>query len=478
MRPAPLLLLALTACLEPVAAPGHAGAVDCGALRLQVRGDACEPGACKPLRCPCANGTTRSLSLCSTAGCVRGVSCEALCALPSPELAAECVVAPPVAKLVENGGACEKGSQCQSGLCEQGRCVAAPSCKPKGCAEQGLACGAATDGCGKALECGGCPGGRECREHACSCVPRTCAGLGKNCGQLPDGCGGTLRCGSCKESEACGGGGVPNVCGCRPTTCARAEKNCGVVPNGCGGSLFCGSCSEPFSCGGGGTANVCGCTPITCESAGKNCGNIPNGCGGFIHCGLCPAPLSCAGGGVQNICGCTGSGKVMHGPEHALTISSVGGAGTRVWSAPQQALFNDGLRAAVSSLLPGERSQELRAVGFKLAVPANATITGVQLTLNRAASVPQRLRDASVRLWLPGAPSAKELARPGFWPAADGTVTYGGEGELWGEPLTPAVVNDPSFGASISVQHTGTDEQPHAFVDFMQLTVFYLQPCP
>jgi hypothetical protein len=45
------------------------------------------------------------------------------------------------------------------------------------------------------------------------CVPRTCAQQGLTCGSASDGCGHSLGCGSCVGSDTCGGGGSPGVCG-------------------------------------------------------------------------------------------------------------------------------------------------------------------------------------------------------------------------------------------------------------------------
>ncbi|HYO55003.1 hypothetical protein [Archangium sp.] len=120
------------------------------------------------------------------------------------------------------------------------------------------------------------------------CQPLTCAQQGLECGTAIDGCGGVLRCGTCPEGEACGGGGVPNVCGpvpCTPATCESSRKDCGSVPDGCGGMLECGTCAGGTTCGGGGVPNVCGrtpCTPATCASLGKNCGALSDGCGGRL----------------------------------------------------------------------------------------------------------------------------------------------------------------------------------------------------
>src|SRR5687768_18376719 len=68
-------------------------------------------------------------------------------------------------------------------------------CKPKSCAEQGIECGPAGDGCGNIIpDCGTCANGLRCggpnAPSKCvspvidggTCTPKTCADLGVECG--------------------------------------------------------------------------------------------------------------------------------------------------------------------------------------------------------------------------------------------------------------------------------------------------------
>lgn len=196
--------------------------------------------------------------------------------------------------------------------------VAPPQmCTPKTCADQGLNCGAAADGCGGVIAtCGTCTGPATCGGGGTSgvcgvaCTPRTCAQLGYNCGPQGDGCGGQLDCGLCSGNQTCGGGGSPGVCGggtCVPKTCLTLNFNCGLQGDGCGGSLNCGTCASPETCGGGGASGVCGggssCTPKSCMTLGLSCGQQTDGCGGTQNCGACNSPQTCGGGGLPGVCG-------------------------------------------------------------------------------------------------------------------------------------------------------------------------------
>jgi hypothetical protein len=154
------------------------------------------------------------------------------------------------------------------------------SCVAKTCADLGANCGPVSDTCGGLLQCGSCEAGTACgvggTPNVCStgstgdggggtCIPRSCANQGLFCGPAGDGCGNTLSCGTCTGTASCGGGGTPGVCGspaCTPLTCASQSVACGPAGDGCGGTLSCGTCASPQTCGGGGMPGQCGCTGL------------------------------------------------------------------------------------------------------------------------------------------------------------------------------------------------------------------------
>jgi len=204
-------------------------------------------------------------------------------------------------------------------------CVTPPTCTPRTCAEQGLTCGPAGDGCGNELQCGTCQAPETCGgggvAGACgypdggACAPQSCSSQHIACGPAGDGCGNNLECGSCPSPQTCGGGGVPGQCGypdsgtCQAQTCANQGINCGPAGDGCGHLIQCGSCTAPLTCGGGGTPGQCGypdaatCAPVSCATQGIQCGPAGDGCGNAIQCGSCTSPLTCGGGGVAGQCG-------------------------------------------------------------------------------------------------------------------------------------------------------------------------------
>lgn len=145
-----------------------------------------------------------------------------------------------------------------SAVCDDTMPPPPPTCTKKTCAELGVPCGLAGDGCGGTQDCGTCTP---------MCTKKSCAEMGVTCGPSGDGCGGTLDCGACPD------GGT-----CKPLTCGG---RCGPQGDGCGGILACEACE-------GGV-----CTPTTCLKAGAECGKIPDGCGALLDCMGCVAPATC-----------------------------------------------------------------------------------------------------------------------------------------------------------------------------------------
>jgi hypothetical protein len=204
------------------------------------------------------------------------------------------------------------------------------ACTPLSCAQQGLACGPAGDGCGNDIQCGTCPSGQTCggggvrgqcgEPDAGACTPISCASQGLACGPAGNGCGGVIQCGTCPSGQTCGGGGVPGHCGapdggaCVPRSCGAQAIACGPAGDGCGGAVQCGACPTGQTCGGGGVPGHCGapdggaCTPISCASQNIGCGPAGDGCGNAIECGDCPPGETCGGAGVPGHCGAPDSG--------------------------------------------------------------------------------------------------------------------------------------------------------------------------
>jgi len=107
-------------------------------------------------------------------------------------------------------GPCPKGQTC--GAAGPNHCGGG-TCAPTSCAAQNAECGLVGNGCGGVLDCGPCttPGescggagvANQCGTGTGGCNPRTCEAQGVECGAASNGCGGLIDCGGCAPGYQC-----------------------------------------------------------------------------------------------------------------------------------------------------------------------------------------------------------------------------------------------------------------------------------
>ncbi|MCC6315526.1 MAG: hypothetical protein IT337_16125 [Thermomicrobiales bacterium] len=112
-------------------------------------------------------------------------------------------------------------------------------------------------------------------------MPHTCAELGVGCGSAQDGCGGTLMCGPCPDGKECQNGTCAGTCGAIGDACTSDGTCCGGI------------------CGAQGTsANLC-CTPdhqpVVAVGYCCNGNNAAYNQNGTVYCGTpnCTANADC-----------------------------------------------------------------------------------------------------------------------------------------------------------------------------------------
>jgi hypothetical protein len=157
--------------------------------------------------------------------------------------------------------------------------------------------------------------------------------------------------------------------------------------------------------------------------------------------------------------------------------SNVAGAGNKEWANASNVTADDGASASLSSTTMGEEDATQYLVctmaGNAFAVPANATIDGVEVTVERRDALDsEALRDEEVSLVVGGAVAGNNLAEAfERWPSAFTVQTYGGPAELWGLVLTPDDVNPSDFGVALRAFCVGGTAEPR--VDYVSITVYY-----
>jgi len=122
-------------------------------------------------------------------------------------------------------------------------------------------------------------------------------------------------------------------------------------------------------------------------------------------------------------------------------------------------------------------SRGLMSTKFGFNVPANATIKGIRADVQRLAGAPNIIRDSAIYLMEYNAVVGMNKADTAWWPVFNTYTGYGDSTDLWGATLTPANVNDPTFGLFFKPFNFGISSGfIAADVDHIQLSVYYTIP--
>ena len=121
-------------------------------------------------------------------------------------------------------------------------------------------------------------------------------------------------------------------------------------------------------------------------------------------------------------------------------------------------------------------SERLQGWDFDFSIPSNATITGIQVEIERNADGANAIKDEEVKLLKNGALTGSNMKLGSWWANGSSEVaTYGGSDNLWGSTWTPADINNNNFGVSLACrnyQNYGRLAQ----VDYVRITVTYTTP--
>lgn len=152
------------------------------------------------------------------------------------------------------------------------------------------------------------------------------------------------------------------------------------------------------------------------------------------------------------------------GPKLAGTGTGVG------WTSP--ANVASPTNYATQTIAHGATTAPLRGSNFGFAVPAGATINGVQVSAVAFADSNLELLFSSIQLVKSGAATGTPKSDTAKWTDFPRGYNYGSSIDLWGATLTPADVNDPTFGFEAIVRNTSTEADMASVNDYL-MTVFY-----
>ena len=170
-----------------------------------------------------------------------------------------------------------------------------------------------------------------------------------------------------------------------------------------------------------------------------------------------------------------GWGQTSVGPVYPGAGANVDGPGTASWTNPGYITADDEDYATVELPDNTTTSELLQGTNYGFAIPAGATINGIEVKILRQSSYynPEvGVYDVSLNLLKAGAITGDNYARSNIWTDAMTEVTYGGGSDLWGTSWSPDDINNSNFGISFSVTSDATGGRV-AYVDYVTITVYY-----
>ena len=158
---------------------------------------------------------------------------------------------------------------------------------------------------------------------------------------------------------------------------------------------------------------------------------------------------------------------------NARTGADASGTGTVAWLNPGYITAVDTNYATTT--LSNQTSHYLEGSNYGFAIPSNATINGIVVTIGRfesAIGTGNDVRDSIVSLMKAGVVTGSNKAATSTeWPTGSpAAAVYGTTGDLWGTTWTPADINASGFGVALSANSANTRM---AYVDYMQISVTY-----
>ncbi len=145
--------------------------------------------------------------------------------------------------------------------------------------------------------------------------------------------------------------------------------------------------------------------------------------------------------------------------------------GTIAWSGLGNIQLPDNNRSS-AAMTNGATSNYLVTSTFGFSLPNCSAIEGIQVFVERSTNNTPTARDSALRLVKGGVIGGNSLAdTTTTWPTTDGTASYGGSSELWGQTWTCADIESAGFGTALSAFGLGT--AGNARVDTISMAVYY-----
>lgn len=163
-------------------------------------------------------------------------------------------------------------------------------------------------------------------------------------------------------------------------------------------------------------------------------------------------------------------------PGTAAEVARAGSGGT--WNNENNAKSDDGSYAD-SAISKTAYSNWLRLTKYDFSsIPAGSTLDGIIVRVDRYGNAASVIQDSSLRLILSGVIKGVDKASASWWPTVAAAVTYGGAADTWTSGLTIADIKNAGFGVQISAYNAHASSVRIAYVDVMQIDIYYTEPPP
>lgn len=164
------------------------------------------------------------------------------------------------------------------------------------------------------------------------------------------------------------------------------------------------------------------------------------------------------------------------GPNNCGSGADISRSAT-AWTNPANACVT-GSSATASVPQNNGATDWLVAKGFSFAIPAGATVQGIQVQFSRMASTASKIQEVQLYLVKDGVTGVgNNHASSTYWPISATVANYGGTSDLWGTAWTPADINSATFGLKFYVKNVGTTAPVAATVySYIEITVTYTVP--
>jgi len=167
------------------------------------------------------------------------------------------------------------------------------------------------------------------------------------------------------------------------------------------------------------------------------------------------------------------------GPLSPGTCADDATVGTAAWSNPDNAKVSDNVYATATKLTSSAYSHYLKANNFGFSIPAEATINGILVEIERKRTYSDDLgtKDYIVRIVKSDGSigTTNKADTINNYPTVDTYKSYGSSVDLWDESWTVIDINDVDFGVVLSSEVKAGESNGVANVDHIRITVYYTE---